>query len=557
MLNRLKLAARLAFGFGTLVALIAGISGYLHYVSASSRSGVTDIVRQKDEALAEHEVEVSVAAARFHDWRFAAIGTPADLKAADDAVAASHRHLDELDKMTHGAERKAMVADMRKALNAYGDVSTKFRELRNRSVSLDSADAQSIIAASEALDERLKNLGERLAEAYQEAANASVERVSDRLELLSWIATVVGLASLVLGGALATVISRSISGPTAAMTRTMSTMAGGDLDVAIPAVERSDEIGDMARALATFKNGLCEARRLAASQETERAAREKRGLAVEQLTREFDGQVSNMVQVVAAALVQLDATAATMSDTSQRTMRQTSQVALATDQASASVQTVAASAQELSASIQEIAGQVQSSTNTLAVTSQQASEASRTADSLAEASARIGDVVQLINHIAAQTNLLALNATIEAARAGEAGKGFAIVANEVKTLAEQTSRATDEIREQIVRVQSGTAKVVEVISGMASMLNDVANVSASISAAVEQQNAATAAIARNVSHAADGTEDISRNIASVTAAAEETGHAAAQVMDCTRSLSKEADDLRAIVQGFLDKVRAA
>jgi methyl-accepting chemotaxis protein len=479
------------------------------------------------------------------------------LKAAEQALVVSYRHLDELEKKTRGAQRRAMIADMRTALDDYGRASATFRDLKTRNVALDAENFQSAIAACRAISVRLEELGNRLAEAYKTAADDNVARVSDRMEMLSLIATVVGLVSFALGGVLAVVISRSISGPTTAMTGTMSVMAAGNLDVAIPAVDRSDEIGEMARALATFKDGLAAARRLAAAQEAERAARDKRGAALEQLTRDFDNQVSNMVQVVAAALVQLDATAATMSDNSQRTTRQTSLVAVATEQASASVQTVAASAQELSSSIREITDQVQSSTATLAATSQQAAEASKAAESLAEASARIGDVIQLINHIAGQTNLLALNATIEAARAGDAGKGFGVVANEVKTLAEQTARATDEIRDQVVKVQTGTTKVVEVINGMASMINDVAKASASIAFAVQEQNAATAEIARSVTQAADGTDGISRNIAGVTAAAEDTGHAAGQVMECTKSLSREADDLRAVVQGFLDKVRAA
>jgi methyl-accepting chemotaxis protein len=246
-----------------------------------------------------------------------------------------------------------------------------------------------------------------------------------------------------------------------------------------------------------------------------------------------------------------------MSGNSQQTTQQALSVSAAANQASTSVQTVAASAEQLSASIKEISNRVQSSTEALAETSRRASEATEVVQNLAEAAGRIGGVVQLINEIAGQTNLLALNATIEAARAGEAGKGFAVVANEVKTLAAQTSRATEEIKEQVALTQISTQKAVTVIDGIVASLGVAAETSGSISIAVEQQNAATAEIAQSVTQAAAGVGDISGIMSRVTVAAEETGLAASQVLDCTRSLSKEADGLRAVVQGFLEKVRAA
>jgi methyl-accepting chemotaxis protein len=195
--------------------------------------------------------------------------------------------------------------------------------------------------------------------------------------------------------------------------------------------------------------------------------------------------------------------------------------------------------------------------DTLIDTSNRANKAAEAVKKLSETAAGIGQVVGMISTIASQTNMLALNATIEAARAGDAGRGFAVVASEVKTLADQTAKATDEIREHIRLVQMETDSVVNVIEGVAAMVVDVSSMTAQAAVAAEQQDEAAAEIVRNVVQAANGTDQIAREIEGVTNAAEETGRAATQVMECTRSLGKEAEELRATVQGFLDKIRAA
>ena len=187
----------------------------------------------------------------------------------------------------------------------------------------------------------------------------------------------------------------------------------------------------------------------------------------------------------------------------------------------------------------------------------EASKTNQTVTGLAESSARIGDVVSLINDIASQTNLLALNATIEAARAGDAGKGFAVVAGEVKNLANQTGRATEEISQQIAAVQEATRQAVDAIGGIVKRIEEINQISAAIASAVEEQSAATAEIARNVQQAASGTQEVSATIGGVTKAAEETGAAATEVLSSVKSVNQQADALKGVVANFLTGVKAA
>jgi methyl-accepting chemotaxis protein len=264
--------------------------------------------------------------------------------------------------------------------------------------------------------------------------------------------------------------------------------------------------------------------------------------------------MKNAVEVVASAAEEMQASAQSMSSTAEETNTRSMAVAAASEEAAQNVQTVAAAAEELSSSINEISRQVSQSNTISQEAVEQAQKTNVTVQGLAEAAQKIGDVVNLINDIASQTNLLALNATIEAARAGEAGKGFAVVASEVKNLATQTAKATEEIAAQITSMQSVTTEAVTAIDSITNTIGKISEIAAAISTAVEEQGAATSEISQNVAQAAAGTSEVSENIAGVTQAAQESGQSAGQVLDAAKSLAEEGERMRQEVEAFLGKL---
>jgi len=352
-------------------------------------------------------------------------------------------------------------------------------------------------------------------------------------------------------------VRSKVASPIKAITATMRSLASGDRSIAIPGTQRSDEIGEMARSVEVFKENAVRALRLAAEQDADHLAAVKRGKEIESLAADFDRSVSHVMEAVSGAAAQLEKTAQAMSSTAEHTNRQASSAAAATEDAFVNVQAVAGAASQLSASIEEIGRQVTQSSRISQTASEEAHQTTTTVKGLAESSAQIGEVVSLINDIASQTNLLALNATIEAARAGEAGKGFAVVANEVKSLANQTARATEEISAQISAVQSATRDAVAAIGAIVGRINEINQIAATIAAAVEEQSVATAEIARSVQLAAQGTQQVGSTIGGVSQAAVETGSASSEVLTSARSLSQESTDLKAVVDKFLHSVRIA
>ena len=392
----------------------------------------------------------------------------------------------------------------------------------------------------------------QLREAGKEFQNSKT--VFDYSKLLQVVLVVVSIAVVGFGVWIAI---QGISRPIGGLTDAMARLAKKDWTTVVPATEHGDEVGEMARAVQVFKDTGIEAERLASEEEKARAARERRAQKVDDLTRGFDAQIAEILQTVTASSTQMESSAQSMSATAEETSRQSMAVAAASEEASTNVQTVSAAAEELSASITEIARRVAESAKISGDAVSEAGRADQMVQGLADAAQKIGDVVALITDIAEQTNLLALNATIEAARAGEAGKGFAVVAAEVKNLATQTAKATEEIGGQIGGIQSATKDAVASIQGIGKTIGEINEIASAIAAAVEEQGAATQEIARNVEQAAAGTADVSSNIVGVTKAAGETGQVSAQVLEVAGQLSKQADVLRTQVGTFLTEVKAA
>ncbi|UKJ72110.1 globin-coupled sensor protein [Azospirillum brasilense] len=288
----------------------------------------------------------------------------------------------------------------------------------------------------------------------------------------------------------------------------------------------------------------------AAEQESKRAI-------LNQLADSMEGSVRGIADNTVAASDEMKGNAQRMAQIAAATNRQSLAVAAAAEQASANVQTVAAASEQLTSSIAEISRQVAQSSQVARGAVAEAERTNATVNGLVDAAQRIGAVLQLINSIAGQTNLLALNATIEAARAGEAGKGFAVVAQEVKNLANQTAKATEDISIQIASIQEVARGSAEALSGIGATIGSINDIVITVSAAVEQQTAATQEIVRNVQEAARGTRSVTDTIGAVTSGASETGSLAEEVLGSAGNLHRESDRLRESVDLFMQRIRAA
>jgi methyl-accepting chemotaxis protein len=371
--------------------------------------------------------------------------------------------------------------------------------------------------------------------------------------------TDLALLLLGLGASTAAVVMivRVVVRPFRELSGLVGQLSNAEQTIEVPHTQRGDEIGQMARAMKTFRENFLAMEETRREHARNQDVQLERGKALVQMTTEFEQTISSIVAAVSAAANQFASSASQMAAAAEAGARTASSVAAASEEAFANVQTVASSTEQLTASINEIGRQVSESTRVADTARQVASATNDDVRALADAASSIGDVVKLISAIAEQTNLLALNATIEAARAGEAGRGFAVVASEVKTLAGQTAKATEQISGQIQNVQAATSHAVDAIGSITKTIDQINAITATIANAVHEQSAATQDISGNVRQTAAGTQEVASNIVNVKNAAAHTGETATELMSAAGSLKDNAQRLTTEINRFLQGVRAA
>jgi methyl-accepting chemotaxis protein len=499
-----------------------------------------------------HQADTKANAMAALVWRFAATGETNIPEQVNRTRAALEEILKQIKGRDDDKEFQAMIGSLESVVKRFlaaNDESVKAEALKEEIVQ--NRMLKFVSEAGGLMETAVSTAQTNNKASKQEAAvqTASASQISMGMAVVVMISLIVSVLFSFLG----------IARPMTRLNGALGEMAGGNLDVAIPGASRGDEIGDLAKTVTVIRENAEQKARdeaEAKSAQDQIAAKQRKADMI-RLADDFEGAVGKIVETVSSASSELEASASTLSATAERSQDLTVAVAAASEEASTNVQSVASATEEMASSVNEIGRQVQESARMATEAVGQARATNDRVSELSKAASRIGDVVELINTIAEQTNLLALNATIEAARAGEAGRGFAVVASEVKALAEQTSKATGEIGQQISGIQAATQDSVSAIKEISSTIERLSEISSTIAAAVEEQGAATQEISRNVQQAAQGTQQVSSNITDVQRGASATGSASSQVLSAAQSLSGDSNRLKLEVGKFLNSVRAA
>ena len=560
MLTHTRIISRLAALAGIMLVFMLGVAYFGIKGMRDMSASIKTLYEDRTVPLVQLAEIGDLLGDESEDLRTVALAAdPAELAKLEANIVETRKKIDDLWKQYMSTyltpEEKKLADTADKARAAYREIATKVI-LAARAKNMTAAEAlerKEGDAAFAKINVAFDDLKQLQADVAKEEFEKSNKVFSFDSKLLAG-----GLATaLILGGILSLLIARSVTVPLNTIIHVMGELTNGNLRVEVTGTERGDEVGNVSRAVAVFKDGLAETEKLRREQvEMTAKAEAERKQAMLKMADDFENQVGDMVKGVAAAATEMQATAQSLAATSEQTKQQATNVAAAAEQTTQNVQTVASATEELSASFREINERVTESTTIIGRAVNQAQTTSKEVHELEEAAQRIGNVVALITDIADQTNLLALNATIEAARAGDAGKGFAVVASEVKVLSAQTAKATEEIRTQIAAIQKATRSSTEAIAAISNTIGRVNEISSNIAAAVEQQTVATGEIARNVAQAAQGTAEVTSNVNGVSEAALSSSASAHEVLTAADQLSRDSEGLSAQVNSFLSTVRA-
>jgi len=547
-----------------LIAVIVVLSGYALYVIRANQTAIQELVTgpiAHAELVSDFSSLVWVAHVRLYRLT-ATSANESDQKKiknlADQSTAALNDIAEKLKgfaAIDFGAAKSAEILDkLSKAVGSY---------LKQANTVIEMADGQAgsalmFMVSAERSFAQIEQLTDELTMLSNDVRDREIARANVRLEQQAIFLPAIALAAVVAGCLISLLVGIGIAKPVVQIAGAINRIARSDFDVKIPATGQRDEIGVIAGAVQVFKENMIENERLRAQQvETATRTDTEKKAAMLKLADEFQAAVGNIVDKVSLAANHLETAAFTLTETAEHTHDLSSTVAAASEQTSANVHSVASASEEVTASVNEIVNTVEKASTIAQHAVEQAAKTDGRIAELSQAAGRIGDVVRLITDIAQQTNLLALNATIEAARAGDAGKGFAVVAQEVKALASQTAKATEEIGTQITAMQTATKDSVSAIHDIGLTITEISHIAVGIAAAMEEQGKTIESMSRSVVQAAQGTSLVASHITDVNSAASQTGSASAQVLASAKELAEDGSRLKHELDRFLSKVRAA